>query len=74
MKGSLSLLGFALSLGMLIPAFQPDDATPHYKVLAPTSQGNLRICLEITFPYSNVLAYTAPRWWTRPQSPHALRH
>jgi hypothetical protein len=43
MKGSLSLLGFALSLGMLIPAFQPDDATPHYKVLAPTSQGNLTV-------------------------------
>jgi hypothetical protein len=43
MKGSLSLLGLALSLGIVIPAFQLNDALPHYKVLQPTSQGNLTV-------------------------------
>ncbi len=42
MKGSLSQLGIALSFGMLIPAFQWNDAL-HYKVLPPTSQGNLTV-------------------------------
>jgi hypothetical protein len=43
MKGPLSLLGLALCFGILIPAFQMKDATVHYKVLRPTSQGNLTV-------------------------------
>ncbi len=41
MKGTLSLLGLVLSVGML--AFQMKDAAGHYKVLAPISQGNLTV-------------------------------
>ncbi len=43
MKGSLSLLGLVLGFGILIPAFQMKDASAHYKVLPPTSQGNLTV-------------------------------
>jgi hypothetical protein len=43
MKGSLSLLGLALSFGILIPALQLKDAAAHYKVLPATSQGSLTV-------------------------------
>jgi hypothetical protein len=43
MKGSLSLLALALSVGMLIPAFEWNDASPHYQVLPPLSQGNITV-------------------------------
>lgn len=43
MKGSLSLLGLALSVGILIPAFQLKDGPSHYKVLPPALQGNLTV-------------------------------
>jgi hypothetical protein len=49
MKGAFSLLGFALSLGTLLPfAYQSKDAAPQYRTLAPISQGNLTV-----FPVSS---------------------
>jgi hypothetical protein len=41
MKGSLCLLGLVLSVGAI--AFQMKDATPHYRVLMPISQGNVTV-------------------------------
>jgi hypothetical protein len=42
MKGLLRLFGFVLSFGIVLPAALP-SASLTYKVLAPTSQGNLTV-------------------------------
>jgi len=50
MKGTLSLLGLALSIGAL--AFQFKDTQPHYKVLEPISQGTLTV-----FPVASATSF-----------------